>query len=1062
MIEAIREWFRSTTDIRRGERLTVALMFAYGFLAMASYYLVKPARNSIFVDRIGADGLSYAYVITAVFVALVMVGYSRYVDRVGRQTLLQSTFAFLIASLVLFWWLLTWDTSVWTSGAFYLYTKLYALLLVSQFWLVANLLFTTRQAKRLFGVTGLGLIVGAAVGSAVAGLATSAIGTEYLLLLAAGFVALCAVIVLGLSARMREGEDTSGRVLDELSGDAVRLLWESPHLRTIAGILALTVLVHTLMDWQLNRATEIAIPGEDAKTLFWGRFYFVLNIGSIAIQLFFTAFVLRRFGVGLALLILPLSLLVASIGIVLLPVLLVVAFAEGMENAIRYSLDQSTRETLYLPVATATKYKVKPLIDLAVYRGGTGLAGVVLLVTVNMLGGDIRAVAVVALLLAAAWVALAVRMRREYLQTLAHSIDRGFASMEGAFDSIATADVLPVVREALSGDEPPRIAFVLDLVDRSAPSDARLVADDLHRLLQHDSPRIRARALEVLTNAPEVLEPNEVRRRLHDPSERVRRRAVRAVLAASPDRGASVVEELLGADEREVRLATLACLTGEEVSVAGGDGLGRAYVEGRRIAARAGDPDARLELALAAGAIVRRDEAVELLEPLLDDDDARIASAAIRSAGRIGDGRFDSRLVAALADPGTRAAARTALIARGSEAVDVLAEHLMDPDEAPAVRRHIPSVLARIPTPATVTALIRLHLAPETDQLLDDRTLEALSTLRAGDADLTFDVPGVTTILDRELAAARRYAETRAVLRREGVGGRAARLLDRALEDGREQRRENAFRCLGLLHDPERTHGCYLTIVSGDERARDNALEWLEETVGHARFGKLGPVLLAPDRDFDTGRELPDALRELWNDPDTFLARCALWTAAEEAPDRARTDLAAYEPRSPELAALADRLEERGVERARVRASPDRDLELIEKVLLLRDVDLLREARSSDLALLASIAEERELPAEAVVFRRGEANDSLYVVIRGAVQLTGMAGQTLTAGERAEFGTWALIDSAPSEVGARVLEAARLLRITRDEFRGLLTDHPELAAGMLEALARRVRGLAAA
>ena len=136
-------------------------------------------------------------------------------------------------------------------------------------------------------------------------------------------------------------------------------------------------------------------------------------------------------------------------------------------------------------------------------------------------------------------------------------------------------------------------------------------------------------------------------------------------------------------------------------------------------------------------------------------------------------------------------------------------------------------------------------------------------------------------------------------------------------------------------------------------------------------------------------------------------------------------------------------------------------MDVIGKAFLLQKVDLLEGARSAHLGLLASIAEEVEAEAGEVLVRTGEPNDALYVIVRGSVELSGVGNQTLTAGDGTAFGTWSLIDSAPSVVGARALEPTRVLRITRADFQELLSDHPELATGMLQALARRLRSLVA-
>lgn len=136
-------------------------------------------------------------------------------------------------------------------------------------------------------------------------------------------------------------------------------------------------------------------------------------------------------------------------------------------------------------------------------------------------------------------------------------------------------------------------------------------------------------------------------------------------------------------------------------------------------------------------------------------------------------------------------------------------------------------------------------------------------------------------------------------------------------------------------------------------------------------------------------------------------------------------------------------------------------MNLIEKVFLLQRVDLLEDARSSDLALLASIAEEVSVEKGTALMREDEPADALYVVIRGRVALKRAGETVLEAGEGIPFGTWSLIDDAPSLIEATATEPSHLLCISRDDFYDLLADHQELVRGLLQGLARRVRNLVA-
>src|SRR6185503_10997180 len=122
----------------------------------------------------------------------------------------------------------------------------------------------------------------------------------------------------------------------------------------------------------------------------------------------------------------------------------------------------------------------------------------------------------------------------------------------------------------------------------------------------------------------------------------------------------------------------------------------------------------------------------------------------------------------------------------------------------------------------------RSYLAPETDQLLDFRTLKAMSKLRAANAELAFDRADVLTALRREVAAAAQYEQVKAVVGALDANSSGVRLLLRALTEAWSERRECAFRLLGLLYPPDGMRNCYTAITSASVKDRANALEWLE------------------------------------------------------------------------------------------------------------------------------------------------------------------------------------------------------------------------------------------
>ena len=132
---------------------------------------------------------------------------------------------------------------------------------------------------------------------------------------------------------------------------------------------------------------------------------------------------------------------------------------------------------------------------------------------------------------------------------------------------------------------------------------------------------------------------------------------------------------------------------------------------------------------------------------------------------------------------------------------------------------------------------------------------------------------------------------------------------------------------------------------------------------------------------------------------------------------------------------------------------------VVEKVLLLQIVDLLSAARTEDLAVLASIADEVLYPAGATVFEEGQPADGLYVVIRGELVLTRNGKEVDRVGKKSALGAWDLIEQSPRVFGSRAAIETLLLRVDRQDFYDLLLDYPELGHSMLKAMVRRFRKL---
>ncbi len=1023
-------------SVRRppNERLRVFSMMALYFVVLTSIGILRPVRNALALDGRGEGDFYQVYLFSALAVLFAPI-FNYLADRVRWRTLIPATALFFAASFLVF-------RAFYTEGnttfglIFYGWYDLFAAAIVTQFFMAVQVFFNARDAKAAIPLVIAAGSMGVVLGGVVTGLFSRALGTPNLLLVAAGSVTLFALTLPLLWTGYPPVRPPSrGRVrTEEKRGFAadVRNISANRHIRLIAGLVLVTVLVKQIVDYQFNEASRLFAGDDvDAISSFQGYVFAVKDALPILVLLPMGP-LLRRFGVGFAVLMLPVFMLGSTAALAVVTSIWVATVAKVGESMFRYSAERTAREILYVPVPTELKLKAKAYIDAGVEKGfGKAASGVLIGVFAAFM--DYRSVTWVAVVLAVGWCFLAWAGKKEYVTVLAESIKGRFANLDAGFASLTERSTLAMVEDALRSADPVQVGFGLDLVEQAGSVDAQHLTDELELLLAHADEDVRSRVLRLIERFRSPVAEALVRQRLTDESPSVAEAAVGALVTSreGPAQG-ELLQGLLDAPESSVRVAALSWL----VSARAGDELAERLANGhveRLLRAAPGDPsraladaapDVRAEVALATGLMPGGTGGVDLLTRLLEDDHPDVRELAIRSAARVGSPALADRLASMLDDDSVRGRVKREL-STGSPAVrELCRRRFADPDVDAALRRRLAGVLAHVSEQDSVEVLQSVAGELSEPWAVRYAAVKALSKLRVSEAEgLEFE-QGFAVALAAQMAQdAERYGGLAAAAAGE-EGEPALALLAAAAAEARADRREVAFRALGLVFPPGDVYRCHGTLEGADDRRKANALEWLERTLGHALFARLQPVLeVAPSGGASAARGAP---------LDGFAADADPWisTLVEHA-------------------------------RSGVPLGGDDTLDLIAKTFLLQKVDLLEGARSSHLALLAGIAEEVEADPGEELVQAGEPNDALYIIVRGSAELSGVGDQRLTAGEGTAFGTWSLIDSAPSIVGARLLEHTRLLRITRSDFQELLSDHPELAAGMLQALARRLRSLVA-
>ncbi len=427
MIEFVIRLLQPIVKIRREEWHKTILMFLCFAFSIATLYILKPVRSSLFLSIHGSENLRYAYVgegIFLIFITSLYIKLSRWLKK--KSTLFTVTIGFFIFSIVAFWALFKAGYVEWLSYFFYVWVAAYSITIVTQCWALANDIFNPQEAKRLFGFIVSGASLGGILGGVVTNQFAEKIGTANLLLLGAVLLGFCLYFVRAILKHERIDQIEKTGSKDQPASTAVFLgeksTWSiflsSRYLLLIAALVMITKISSTIVDNQFNAVVESTILEKNARTAFFGGFLAILNGISFFLQLILSSYALRYLGIGVSLLLLPIGLAVGAIGTIFFPILAFAAGTKIYDGSLNYSINQLSKEILYLPIPGKIRYRVKPLIDMLAYRISKTLAGFLIIIATPLLGIADEKLGILVLLLAPLWILAVWGVRDEYMQSI--------------------------------------------------------------------------------------------------------------------------------------------------------------------------------------------------------------------------------------------------------------------------------------------------------------------------------------------------------------------------------------------------------------------------------------------------------------------------------------------------------------------------------------------------------------------------------------------------------------------------------------------------------------------
>jgi AAA family ATP:ADP antiporter len=794
-------------EIKRGEEVISLLLFFNFFLISAPYTIIKSVRNAKYIIEYKATWLPVAYLITAIFMGFVVAFHSKIQARIPRSLLIIASLVFFILSSFVFGILFIKDLG-WVPLVFFVWANVFVMVLMTQFWILVNDIFNPREAKRLIGFLVSGGILGGIMGGLLAGVLATHI-PDYLLYIAAGMLILNIGVVTSIfrwrqktsiPPHREETDDLqkSGKIEKVGFLDCFKTVRKTYYLKLLAALVTITWIVSTFVDFQYNIVIERAVT-QTFYISFFGYFNSALLVVPFFIQLLMTSNIIKRLGIRLTLLVYPLILLLFSFGIAAFPTILFALSIKGSDKSLSFSLNQSVRELLYIPISTEVKYKAKIFIDMFLNRVGKGIGALLLMIFVWVPTASIlriRIVSSMSIVFILLWVALNLRVSKEYANIIKGKLKKSERA-DRIVDEKLDVDFMKLVLDTIEDKNRSSILYAMDIFDLIKQDK---LTPEVKKLIGYKQDEVRISSVGMLFEGSES--------------------------GIAPDFEAQVNEGVLWKEIEEIMSLDVY----QEIM--------SEYIDEVLVNKDSESETAKMEVAKILGFSDSRSPMSEKLEVLLNDDSIEVSRYAMASASKLQKREYVPALIEKLENPITRVDARIALEKYGPKITGTLADYMGDLELDLELRKEVVAALARIGNQEAVDFL--LWEMEEQRENMESELIDAMDRIRSARTDIYFQERAVKDKISEQVkdyhknlieAYERHSKESQDV---------SARLK---MPNHMITRLSNIFKLLGLIYPHEDIMKSYQNIRTGTKDSVAYAVELLDNLLQKEIKDAIFPII---------------------------------------------------------------------------------------------------------------------------------------------------------------------------------------------------------------------------
>jgi len=360
----------------------IATLSLLAFFIIGSYGIARPCIDSLFLKHYSSSTLPFVWIAAAIFMAGTLWVYNHFNQRYSLLSIFGV--ACIISGVLLAACLLAYQQG-FEESLFLLniWKEIYVVVLIEIFWSFADVVFSIRNARLIYGMLLVMGSLGGLIGNTLVGPLARSVGTANAIWWILLLLFLCWLVSVLFGQSTREFVPRPKTKQQAHWFESFHVVKSSRYLLPLLGLISVIQIATTLIDYEFNSVIQNYYTDDDARTAMLGQTHAIVDSIAIVLQLI-TAPILLLFGVSKTLVAIPACIGLAVISFIVSPQLLTMLVTKISSKCFDYSVFRAAKEILYIPLNHAEKTQGKALIDILVYRVAKGTASLVILALIYL------------------------------------------------------------------------------------------------------------------------------------------------------------------------------------------------------------------------------------------------------------------------------------------------------------------------------------------------------------------------------------------------------------------------------------------------------------------------------------------------------------------------------------------------------------------------------------------------------------------------------------------------------------------------------------------------------